>query len=35
MRFDPWLTRFEAVQPSDYNQLARDIETAREFGQPR
>ena len=35
MRFDPWLIKFEAVQPSDYDQLARDIEAARGFGQPR
>lgn len=34
-RFDPWLTGFEPVLPSDYDLLAADIETARAFTQPR
>jgi hypothetical protein len=35
VRFDLWLTGFEPVLPSDYDRLAREIEIARGFGQPR
>jgi hypothetical protein len=35
VRFDPWLTGFEPVLPSDYDRLAREIEIARGFGQRR
>jgi ABC-type phosphate/phosphonate transport system substrate-binding protein len=35
MRFDPWLTGFEPVLPSDYDGLARDIEIAGGFAQVR
>jgi ABC-type phosphate/phosphonate transport system substrate-binding protein len=32
MRFEPWLTGFEPVLPSDYDRLAREIEIAGGFG---
>jgi ABC-type phosphate/phosphonate transport system substrate-binding protein len=33
--FDPKLTGFESVLPSDYDMLARDIQAAGEFDRPR